>query len=140
MLTLLAGVGGVLKIELSEPTEKITASLENRRATGTASITSMRLEPYVFEDDRLRPLTREELDEEAYHAETITLRSHGRSVTHQAPKGGRFTVEELLQAVEKTELTTRAGSDWFGGVDVHHVYFQGLHEAADGVWDVSWGS
>jgi hypothetical protein len=31
-------------------------------------------------------------------------------------------------------------SEWFGGVDVHHVFFEGLHEDVDGVWVANWGS
>jgi len=25
-------------------------------------------------------------------------------------------------------------------VDVHHIYFEGIHESDDGVWEIEWGS
>ena len=34
----------------------------------------------------------------------------------------------------------QGNSEWFGGVDVHHVFFEGIHLADDGVWDIYWGS
>ena len=61
-------------------------------------------------------------------------------VVHQAANGQAFTVEELLKAVEDTERQSRPNSEWFGGVDMHHVYFEGIAEAEDGVWDIQWGS
>ncbi len=51
-----------------------------------------------------------------------------------------FTVRELLQAVEDTERQTRGKSDWFDGVDIHHVYFEGLHEEEPGIHTIYWGS
>jgi len=35
-------------------------------------------------------------------------------------------VQELLRAVELTEQKTRENTEWFGGIDVHHMYFEGL--------------
>ena len=58
---LLSGVGGRLEIELSEPPERITPTLVNERATPTATILSVHLDAYVFEDGDLRPLRDEEL-------------------------------------------------------------------------------
>ena len=33
-----------------------------------------------------------------------------------------------------------AQSEWFDGVDVHHVFFEGIHQDSDGVWEIYWGS
>jgi hypothetical protein len=40
----------------------------------------------------------------------------------------------------KTERQTRADSDWLDGVDVHHVYFEGLSGGTGGIWEINWGS
>jgi hypothetical protein len=29
---------------------------------------------------------------------------------------------------------------WLGGVDVHHVFFEGIKLGDDGVWGTGWGS
>lgn len=59
---------------------------------------------------------------------------------HQAPNGKNFTVGELLAAVHAHEVQTRGKAEWFGKVDDHHVYFEGLHEEPDGTFRISWGS
>lgn len=51
-----------------------------------------------------------------------------------------FTVRELVHAVEKTELETRGSSEWLGGIDVHHIFFEGISAEADGTWALCWGS
>ncbi|MCB9647867.1 MAG: hypothetical protein H6730_14855 [Deltaproteobacteria bacterium] len=137
---LLSGVGGRLEIELSEPPERITPTLVNERATPTATILSVHLDAYVFEDGHLRPLRDEELSRVELKRPTVTLRSHGGAVVHHAQNGRSFTVSELLAAIVKTERKTRAESTWFKGVDVHHVFFQGIHKVEEGVFDINWGS
>src|SRR5262249_44443192 len=63
-----------------------------------------------------------------------------RVVEHRAPDGGAFTVRDLAAAIAETERQTRGGTNWFGGIDVHHVYFEGLMLDDDGVWTIGWGS
>jgi hypothetical protein len=46
----------------------------------------------------------------------------------------------MLNAVAETERQTRDKSEWFDGVDVHHIYFEGIHQGSDGVWEIYWGS
>jgi hypothetical protein len=53
-----------------------------------------------------------ELASVAFLAPTIALRSDGGDVTHRAPNGG---------------------------IDVHHIFFEGLSPEGD-VWRISWGS
>lgn len=56
------------------------------------------------------------------------------------PEGG-WTVKALLDCIVQTETAQRKKSEWLGGIDAHHVFFEGL------VWDdeaeayeISWGS
>ncbi|MCA9621271.1 MAG: hypothetical protein KC731_19750 [Myxococcales bacterium] len=140
MTTLLRNVSGRLHIELSEPTERIAPALGNQRATPTAKLESLRLEAYVFDNDDFRDLTEAELSATVLEASHITLRGLGAAVGHAAPNGATFSLRELLQAIEATERETRGQSDWFDGIDVHHVFFEGLHLADDGAWQISWGS
>jgi hypothetical protein len=135
-------LSGELKVTLSAPTEKIGSSA-NVRATPEAEIESLELAAEVFHRDSgtFRALTPDELRSVAFRASQITLQGEGGgTVTHQAPNGKFFTVQELLKAVAETERQTRDKSEWFGGVDVHHVFFEGIHQGDDGVWKIYWGS
>jgi hypothetical protein len=134
---------GKLEIELDTPAEPI-GDLLNLRASPEARIVRLELRAEVFLPDTevFRPLTAAELDSVAFRGGAIRLRSEdGEAVSHAAPNGSHFTVRDLLCAVEETERQTRGGSEWFGGIDVHHVYFEGIHsDDDDDVWEIYWGS
>ncbi|OWK38522.1 hypothetical protein [Fimbriiglobus ruber] len=135
-------LSGRLEVELSVPAEPI-GDLENLRAPADAQMVRLELRAEVFNRDTedFRPLTPDELESVAFRGRSIQLRSEdGEAVSHDAPNGSFFTVRELLQAVEETERRTRAQSEWFGGIDVHHVFFEGIHPGDGGVWDIYWGS
>ena len=134
-------LSAILRIELSEPTEAISPALENQKATPSARIVSLSLDPSVFlrETSEFRPLTEDELDRVVFEASEIVMAGLGKAVEHQAPDGRRFTVRDLLAAVEETERQTRADSDWFEGIGVHHVFFEGIWWS-DGAWVIHWGS
>ncbi len=88
-----------------------------------------------------RPLTDDEWNRVAFRESTIRFKGAGeRVVEHRAPNDRWFTTRELAKAIEETERQTRGYSDWFGGIDVHHVFFQGIELGDDGVWSTSWGS
>ena len=134
-------LSGKLKIELTEPPERV-GNLSNERAPADAEIKSISLNLEVFnqDDETFRALTKEELATIAFHGASIVLQSEdGEEVSHNAPNGESFTVADLAKAVEETERQTRGDSEWLGGIDVHHVYFEGLEEE-DGVWLICWGS
>jgi hypothetical protein len=135
-------LSGKLEIELDVPAEQV-GNLLNLRASPDAQLVRLELRAEVFNPDteEFRPLTPEELDAVAFRGRSIQLRSEdGEAVSHDAPNGSFFTVRELLRAVEETERRTRARSEWLGGIDVHHVFFEGIHPGDDGVWDIYWGS
>jgi hypothetical protein len=135
-------LSGRLEIELTVPTEPI-GNLSNVRATPEAEIKSLRLAATVFNHDlgTFRELTADELQSVALPKSQIALRGESGGVTiHGAPNGECFTVQDLLNAVAETERQTRGKSTWFGGVDVHHIFFEGIRQADDGVWEIDWGS
>lgn len=142
VLAFFNALSGRLRIELSEAPVPITPSLSNERAPQNARIESLRLDTYLIEDDDSRALTAEELHSIALDAPEVRLSgSRGDEITsHAAPDGIAFRVRDLLAAVEAHERQTRGASKWFDGVDVHHVFFEGLHLQEDGSWQVSWGS
>ncbi len=135
-------LSGTLEIKLTVPAQP-GASTYNLRASPDAQIANMRLHTEVFnrETDKFRDLTPDELDSVAFRGNQIELRGQSSEVVaHEAANGKFFTVRELLHAVEDTERQTRDRSEWLGGVDVQHCYFEGLHLADDGVWGIAWGS
>ena len=135
------GLSGRLVIELSEPPLQVAPGLLNVKAAPTARITGLRLEVAVIEGERDRDVTQEELASVAFAAPRLALRGDtGEVVAHDAPNGSHFTVLDLIRAIEETERQTRGGSDWLGGVDIQHVYFEGLFEEEDGTWSIGWGS
>ncbi|WP_330179772.1 hypothetical protein OHB26_25465 [Nocardia sp. NBC_01503] len=134
------GLSGHLDIGLTEPTEDALEGLSNQRATSTAEVVELRLVVQVWQAEEFRELTADELREPALMEAEVTLRGEGDAVTHRAPNGEWFSVGELLAAVAETERVTRHRTSWFGGIDVHHVFFEGIELGADGVWDINWGS
>jgi len=136
-------LSGKLQIDLSIPAEPVAPHLLNLKASPDAKVVSVKLQAEVFEEakDEFRDLTPDELNSIAFRGAEIRLRNDsGRIVTHKAPNGASFTVRELLLAIEETERQTRNDVEWLGGVDVHHIFFEGIHQSEDGVWDINWGS
>lgn len=135
-------LSGTLKIELTVPAEPI-ADLDNLRAAPDAEVVRLELlaEVYDRKSDAFRAITDEEYESVAFRGASIRLQSEdGDAVSHDAPNGSFFTVRQLLEAVEKTERQTRSQTDWLGGIDVHHVFFEGIHSEDGEVWEIDWGS
>ena len=135
-------LSGALDIELTVPAEPI-ANLENLRASPEAKIAKLELHAEVYDTDAAepRPITDEEYDSVAYRGASIRLQSEdGDPVSHDAPNRAFFTVRQLLSAVEETERQTRFQTDWLGGIDVHHIFFEGIHSDDGEVWEIYWGS
>jgi len=135
-------ISGTLEIKLSkEPVSGKNLS-GNKFAESDAKIISMELKPEIYmpEMEFFRTVTPEEMQKVAYNDKSVELVSEsGISVKHDAPNGKYFTVKSLLDAVEETERQTRGKTEWFGGIDVHHIYFEGIH-CEEGQRLIFWGS
>lgn len=136
-------IRGKLRIGLDLPAEPVPGLPLCRRAAPNARMIYLLLEPGIYdgEADEPRPLTQEELDSVAFRGLSIRLQGKGGvTVLHDAPNGSYFTVGELLRAVEETERQSRPKSEWDGGIDVDHVFFDGISPCPGDVWDICWGS
>jgi hypothetical protein len=40
---------------------------------------------------------------------------------------------------DAVEASDAGATEWFGGIDVHHVYFAGIPLEHGGVWSIGWG-
>lgn len=135
-------LSGRLEIQLSQPAQAV-AGLSNLVATPEAKVTDLRLtlQVFLYEEKTFRALTEAELNLPVLQLPEISLCTEsGEIVTLPAPDGQTFTVQDLQRAIETSERQTRDQSEWLGGVDVHHAYFEGLHEDEPGIWEVYWGS
>jgi hypothetical protein len=124
-LELPSSISGRLEVELSEPAVPLAPNLHMFRAPTNATIHRVALLVEIYDDDDAdegRALTDEEL------------------VRHRAPDGICFTLRDVLAAVEETERQTRGASDWQGGIDVHHVFFEGIYLEDNDIWTIHWGS
>jgi hypothetical protein len=135
-------ISGELEIKLTEPAESYR-NLANLAAKPSAEIVDVKFHPKVFEEneEKFRDLTEAELQLEIIHKSRIRLRGEGGGVVeHKAPNGRSFTVKEMFAAIEETERKTRGNSEWLGGIDVHHCFFEGIYQDENGTWEISWGS
>ncbi len=135
-------LSGVLKIELTEPPVKI-GDLENERAKPGAKVKTLRFKVSIYQEkiEKFRDLTEEEYNSIAYNDSMIVLRSGHKPIEYKASNGKFFTVRDLINAVEMTERKSRGKSSWMGGVNIHHVFFEGLSfDERDGSWWINWGS
>jgi hypothetical protein len=142
-------LSGTISIEMSEPPHRM-GQLWNMQSPPTATLKDVTWpNPSIYEkdnyDDPFRPLTSEELDLVVLETPSIRVNSFAclkrtRNVEHKAPNGKYFTIRDMLGVVVETERQTRGDTDWFGGIDVHHVFFEGIKLRDDGVWIIGWGS
>jgi hypothetical protein len=136
------GLSGRLEIELTEPAQKAAPHLLNLVAPKSARIKSVAMELHVYEGEDHRELTDDEWARVVIHAPRIHMRSVDTEeivIDHDASDGATFTVRNLADAIAKTERDSREHGEWLGGVDVHHIFFEGI-ELEDGVWTICWGS
>lgn len=135
-------ISGVLNIELSDqakPMKNLPGNLVAKPSSKIEKITLV-TEFYNQEDDTFRALSKEELNSKAFKSKTIALSGEsGEVIEYSAVNQKFFTAQELIKAIELTEFKTRANTEWFGGIDVHHIYFEGL-SCHEGVWIPFWGS
>jgi hypothetical protein len=149
---LLDGWSGTLCIEFNQKAarKKMSANLYNEMVDPKATIKSVSLDLQIYErendEEPFREATQEEWD--AIVFEQPYLRIIGlveEAIEHRATNGKNFSAKELIQAIEATEKQTRSKSEWFGGIDAHHIFFEGLSFVeVDGqgieTWRVYWGS
>lgn len=127
-------------------------TLLNRFEEPDSTITSLQagtLEYYDRARDELVQLTTE-LHKPAYVGKKLVLESVWRTREGRIVDSTRceynndkdhFTVKEVVQRIVDFERTDRPKSKWFGGIDCHHVYFEGLcPNSKRDAFCIRWGS
>jgi hypothetical protein len=131
-------LSGRLEIELTEKPQPITPKLHNVAASPSAKIVRLSLRMQVWEGKDFRELTDAEWSRVVLRAPSIRLRNARTQEVVEA-RDGVFTVRDLAAAIEETERRSRGTTEWFGGIDVHHRFFEGIRDVG-GVWEIDWGS
>ena len=127
-------------------------TLLNRFEEENSQITSLNAGPLERYDPILNDLfelTSDEKAEIGFVGNKLTLESiwrnrNGRLIktrrTHKSNKGF-FTITQLVKIIVKFERIDRPKSNWFGGVDCHHIYFEGLRlNKTKDAFSINWGS
>ncbi len=136
------GLSGRLEIELTVPAQRAAPHMLNLVASKSARIKHVEMTFSIRGDDDNRELTDAEWNRVVIrkpHIKMCSVDTPDVIVEHDAPDGKAFTVRDLAKAIAKTESQSREHGEWCGGIDVHHIYFEGI-ELGDGVWTICWGS
>lgn len=141
-LAFVNSIRGILRIELSEAAKQASPNMLNLKASPNATLVSLVFEAYMTDEDHDPvPFSEAELSRVVFEGSSIRLRGDtGDPVSVEAPDGAHFSLAGLIAAIEKTEFETRGASSWLGGVDVHHIFFEGIFPEDDGTWSIGWGS
>ena len=142
----------------------VYGSLRNRFEKADASIVDIVSSPPSFYDkngsEEIIELTPAQLSKPGFNGDDVTFKN---GASHDSPlvsrkqssgggcdvnstmtfhnKTGFFTVQEMIHNIVAFEKMDRPKTKWFGGVDCHHTYYQGLELNEDGKsYEVMWGS
>ena len=139
-------LGGTLDIEITTDLAAPPAPILSMMtfAPEAAKIKSLGWSPYIYGN---YGLLSEHLEIIVFQKPTIVVAGEAKvPVEHHAPNGQFFTVKDMIQVVIETERQTREETAWFGGMDLHHIFFEGIStdlwgdKEQDQVWYISWGS
>jgi hypothetical protein len=121
---------GELHVETTQEPYFVAGLLNRFEQPGTKVVECKMADPIrMFVDGDFKDLTPTEKTYVACNGTTPfgpSIAFYGHEATHEASNGKWLTVMEFLDAVGKHETATRGSSDWFGGVDTHHVCFEGV--------------
>ena len=143
LMNLPEGFGGSLNIEVTEPLLSISL---NEYATPTAQLESITFEGNTFDGEDIHEVTEEQLAETAFDHPEINLvwqPAPGRDylVCHRdAPNGTHFTLQDLIDTIVGAETLFRPHSEWFGGIDTSHTFFEGFTQHGEHTFSIFWGS
>ena len=97
--------------------------------------------------EELRPT---ELKKPGFQGDTMTIKSVYRddsgAVIKRTMKTFKtskkfFTIEQVVSNIVKFEMEDRPKTNWFGGIDAHHVFFEGIYRnSKTDTYSVNWGS
>ena len=128
-----------LCFDMSEPSLPLKPLL-NHRETPNSNIVSLTHSTIsIFDEGEGVDLTDEELNQPGFIGAQITLCDTDTKISYKNEKG-YFTILELVEVIVEFEKVARTKTTWFGGIDTHHIYFEGVTPCSDEGWYTHWGS
>ena len=131
-------------------------TLQNRFEEPDSEIISMHAGPLARYDrstERHHELTEDEKREVGFRGKTLPLESVWIAPDPRRPDRtiatrrtytntkGYFTIAEVVNIIEKFERLDRPKTRWFGGIDCHHTYFDGMcPNTKNDAFRILWGS
>ena len=146
LMNLPEGFGGSLNIEVTEPLQPIAPGLFNERATPTATVRSITFEPNTWDGEDIHEVTEEQLTTNVYDYHEITLvwspapDVDDYTYHRDAPNGTHFTLQDVIDTIVQAQYLFRPYSNWFGGIDTSHTYFEGFTRHGEHTFSLFWGS
>ena len=126
------GIDFTINIETSEPPRGIPPSFILRERPTMTQLLGIRSE---------RPrrsgleLSDDELQSRGFHGSHMQLRAdRDAEVTEKSYHSDKeyFTIHEVIANIVDFETARRQKTDWFGGINAHHVYSEGMFPNDDG--------
>ena len=146
LMNLPEGFGGSLNIEVTEPLQPVAPGLYNEIAPPTARLESIEFEGNTWDGEEIHEVTEAQLAETAFNHPEINLvwqPAPGRDylVCHRdAPNGTHFTLQDIVDTIVGAETLFRPHSEWFGGIDTSHTFFEGFTQHGEHTFSIVWGS
>jgi len=81
-------------------------------------------------------------EEMALYSEWLDVynRLAGTTTKRFRSESGAFTVKELMECIVEFEKEDRPKTLWGGGVDCHHIFYDGLRHTEGKGYQILWGS
>lgn len=137
-------IGFTLSIELDIPPAPMSRFLLNLQADKEAKLLDIKAKHIARWDNELEDHI--EYSEEQqntlviYDKDTIEFEVRdGSKKTYRFPSN-RVTIKQFVDAIVDFEKFQRPKYEWFGGIDCHHIFYEGLFPTKDGAYSISWGS
>ena len=149
---LMSGINFVLCIDTTHtaPQQGMLMNRFEKPKSKIKNIAHSEIERYDKKKQEMVRLTDEELSLPAFKGKTITLKSvwvNDKQKVVNEPKRtyentkGFFSIKEMVKIVVQFEKLDRPKTKWFGGIDCHHVFFEGFRKNKDNkTYGIHWGS
>ncbi|KAG4065976.1 hypothetical protein HA402_006694 [Bradysia odoriphaga] len=132
-----------LSIKLDTPPAPMSPFLLNLQAASDAQLVDIQVDKiYRFDDnDEIIEYTEEEKNTlVVFNEESIVFQGPDNFKKEYKFPTKRVTMKQFVEAIVDFEKQDRVKSEWFGGIDCHHIFYEGLHPTADGAYIIFWGS
>lgn len=137
--------GFTLSIDLDIPPAQTSEFLLNLQADPTATLLDIKACHIAHWNDELQEhidYSEEQLNTlVVYDKKTIEFMdelSDARK-SYDFPTN-RVTVRQLVDAIVDFEKISRPKYKWSGGIDCHHIFYEGIYLTEDGAYSIHWGS